>query len=149
MPTNRTSRQVIPISSRYRDCSGLRWMPKLPMAANLADLHPPVVQELTDDLPNFHDAKLLIRCINRSARLAMKHQRPCPASSYHLSTLLWGLGSENSGHDIDESLDVEDKLLLGHAFSRSWARAEGRRVAGKSAPRSDSTGEGQTHSPRS
>src|SRR5271170_7915107 len=27
-----------------------------------------------------------------------------PASSYHLSTPLWGLGSENSGHDIDESL---------------------------------------------
>jgi hypothetical protein len=54
-------------------------MPKLPMAAYLADLHPPVVQELADDLPNFHDAKLLIRCINRSARLAMKHQHPCPA----------------------------------------------------------------------
>ena len=42
----------------------------------------------------------------------------------------------------------EDKLLLGHAFSRSWARAEGRRVAGESAPKSDSTGESQTPSPR-
>jgi hypothetical protein len=41
-----------------------------------------------------------------------------PASSYHLSTPLLGLGSENSGHDIDQSLE-EDKLLLGHSFSRS------------------------------
>lgn len=44
---------------------------------------------------------------------------PIPASSYYLSTPLWGFGSENSGHDIDESLEVEDKLLLGHAFSRT------------------------------
>ena len=38
--------------------------------------------------------------------------------SYHLSTPLWGLGSENSGHNIDDSLE-EDRLLLSHAFSRS------------------------------
>ena len=31
---------------------------------------------------------------------------PKPASSYHLSTPITGLGSENSGHDIDESLEV-------------------------------------------
>ena len=27
-----------------------------------------------------------------------------------------GLGSENSGHDIDQSLEVEDKLLLARIF---------------------------------
>jgi hypothetical protein len=32
--------------------------------------------------------------------------RPLPASSYHLSTPLLGFGSETSGHDIDESLEV-------------------------------------------
>jgi hypothetical protein len=33
---------------------------------------------------------------------------------------------------------------LGHAFSRTWARAEGRRIAGEPAPKSGSTGESQT-----
>jgi hypothetical protein len=30
------------------------------------------------------------------------------------------------------SHSVEDRLLLSHAFSRWWARSEGRRIAGKS-----------------
>ena len=61
--------------------------------------------------------------------------------------LFGGSGVKTADTNIDESLEVEDKLLLGHAFSRSWARAEGRRVAGKSAPKGDRTGESQTHSP--
>jgi SAM-dependent methyltransferase len=100
--------------------------------------------------PSKRDCSLVQSAGTRSSTdPRIERPRPDPASSYHLSTPLLGFGSENSGHDIDESLEFEDKLLLGHAFSKSWARAEGRRVAGKSAPKSDSTGESQTHSPRS
>jgi hypothetical protein len=67
--------------------------------------------------------------------------------SYHLSTPLSGLGSENSGQNIDESLGSRTRSYLVTRFRDRGARAEGRRIAGKSAPEGERTGESQTHSP--
>ena len=43
-------------------------MPKLAVAANLTYLHPSVVLEFSDDLPDFHRFKLLTGCIRSFGR---------------------------------------------------------------------------------
>jgi hypothetical protein len=43
-----------------------------------------------------------------------------PASSYHLSTPLLGFGSENSGHDIDQPLEVRTSSYWVTRFRDRW-----------------------------
>ena len=73
---------------------------------------------------------------------------PIPASSYHLSTPLWGLGSENSGHDIDQSLEVRTSSYWVTRFRDRGPELRVGESLASQAPKSDSTGESQTHSPR-
>jgi hypothetical protein len=64
--------------------------------------------------------------------------------SYQCQAPILALRGKDSGHNNDEPL-MEGMLLLSHASLGRRARVVGRRVAGKSAPKDDSSEESQTH----
>jgi len=72
---------------------------------------------------------------------------PVPANLLSLVNPVFGAWRVKTADRTLMSHSTEDNLLFGHAFSDREARAAGRRVAGKSDPRADRTGESQTRSP--
>jgi hypothetical protein len=69
-----------------------------------------------------------------------------PATLLSLVNPLFGRGSQNSGQNIDESLDARGQALMRPRVLKR-VPAVGRRVAGKSALTGDSTEESQTSQP--
>ena len=71
----------------------------------------------------------------RSWKAAISELCPSRRAPITCQPLLGGSGV-NAADTTLISHRGEDKLPLGHAFSRSWARAEGRRIDGEPAPKS-------------